>query len=78
MARDGRVIATLDDAALSDPRVDQLKLTPPEVVKFAGRDGTDFYGAYYAPRSKPSARRPRWSSCSTAGRTSSTSPRRGR
>ncbi len=52
MARDGRVIATLDDAALSDPRVDQLKLTPPEVVRFQGREGTAFHGAYYAPRSK--------------------------
>ena len=52
VARDGRVISTLDDAALSDPRVDQLKLTPPEIVSFEGRDGTKFYGAYYAPKSK--------------------------
>jgi dipeptidyl-peptidase 4 len=50
--RDGRILSTLDDAALSDPRVDQLKLTPPEIVSFEGRDGTKFYGAYYAPRSK--------------------------
>jgi dipeptidyl-peptidase-4 len=52
VARDGRVITTIDDASLSDPRVDQLKLTPPEIVSFQGRDGTKFYGAYYAPRSK--------------------------
>jgi dipeptidyl-peptidase-4 len=52
IARDGRVIATLDDAALSDPRVDQLKLSPPEIVPFDGRDGTRFFGAYYAPRSR--------------------------
>ncbi len=52
IARDGRVITTIDDASLSDPRVDQLKLTPPEIVSFEGRDGTRFYGAYYAPRSK--------------------------
>ena len=52
MARDGRVLATLDDAALSDPRVDQLKLTPPEIVRFTGRGGAVLYGAYYAPRSK--------------------------
>ncbi|WP_435007178.1 S9 family peptidase [Tundrisphaera lichenicola] len=52
MSRDGRVIAPLDDAALSDPRVDQLRLTPPEVVRFTGRDGTNLYGAYYAPRSR--------------------------
>jgi dipeptidyl-peptidase 4 len=50
--RDGRILSTLDDSALSDPRVDQLKLTPPEIVSFEGRDGTKFYGAYYAPRSK--------------------------
>ncbi len=50
--RDGRILSTLDDAALSDPRVDQLRLTPPEIVPFEGRDGTRFYGAYYAPRSK--------------------------
>jgi dipeptidyl-peptidase 4 len=52
VARDGRVITTIDDASLSDPRVDQLKLTPPEIVSFEGRDGTKFSGAYYAPRSK--------------------------
>ena len=50
--RDGRILSTIDDAALSDPRVDQLKLTPPEVVSFEGRDGTRLHGAYYAPRSK--------------------------
>ncbi len=51
-ARDGRILATIDDAGLSDPRVDQLKLTPPEIVKFASRGGEVLYGAYYAPRSK--------------------------
>ncbi len=52
LSREGRVLKTLDDAALTDPRVDQLKLTPPELVKFTGREGTEFHGAYYAPRSK--------------------------
>ena len=52
MTRDGRILSTLDDAALSDPRVDQLKLTPPEIVRFKGRGGADLYGAFYAPRSK--------------------------
>ena len=52
MTRDGRILSTLDDASLSDPRVDQLKLTPPEIVRFNGRGGADLYGAFYAPRSK--------------------------
>ncbi len=52
VSRNGQILSTLDDAALSDPRVDQLKLTPPEIVKFTGREGTEFYGAYHAPRSK--------------------------
>jgi dipeptidyl-peptidase 4 len=52
LTREGRVLKTLDDASLSDPRVDQLKLTPPELVRFQGKDGTEFHGAFYAPRSK--------------------------
>jgi len=52
ISREGRILSTIDDAALSDPRVLQLKLTPPEIVRFQGREGTEFYGAYYAPRSK--------------------------
>ena len=51
-ARDGKVISELDDAAKSDPRVGELGLVPPEVVPFRGRDGTELFGAYYAPRSK--------------------------
>ena len=54
ISREGRILATLDDAALSDPRVDQLKLTPPEIVRFQGRGGAELYGAFYAPRSKRS------------------------
>ena len=50
--RDGKVITVLDDAAKSDPRVGELRLTPPEIVPFKGRGGTDLYGAYYAPKSK--------------------------
>jgi dipeptidyl-peptidase-4 len=52
LSRDGAIRKTLDDAALSDARVDQLKLTPPEIVRFSGREGTEFHGAYYAPKSK--------------------------
>jgi dipeptidyl-peptidase-4 len=52
LSREGRVLSTLDDASLSDPRVDQLKLIPPELVTFQGRDGTEFHGAFYPPRSK--------------------------
>ncbi len=51
MARDGRVISELDDAAKSDPRLAELALVPPEIVPFQGRGGVDLYGAYYAPRS---------------------------
>ena len=52
MTREGRILATLDDAALSDPRVNEFQLTPPEIVRFAGKDGVELFGAYYAPRSK--------------------------
>ena len=52
LSREGRVLSTLDDASLSDSRVDQLKLVPPELVRFQGRDGTEFHGAFYPPRSK--------------------------
>jgi len=52
IARDGRVITVLDDAATTDPRVGELKLPPPEIVPFKGRGGADLFGAYYAPRSK--------------------------
>ena len=51
-SRDGKVLATLDDAAKNDSRVAQYNLTPPEIVSFKGRDGTEFHGAFYAPRSK--------------------------
>ncbi len=51
VARDGRVISELDDAARSDPRVAELALVPPEIVPFKGRSGAELYGAYYPPRS---------------------------
>ena len=50
--RDGKVVATLDDAATADPRVEELALVPPEIVSFESRDGARLFGAYYAPRSK--------------------------
>lgn len=49
--RAGNVLATLDDSS-SDPRVKELRLTPPEVTVFKSRDGVTLHGAYYAPRSK--------------------------
>jgi dipeptidyl-peptidase-4 len=52
MSREGQILATLDDAALADPRVNEFQLTPPEIVSFHGKDGIEFYGAYYAPKSK--------------------------
>ena len=51
-SRDGRIMATLDDAALSDSRVNEFQLTPPEIVRFTGQDGVELFGAYYAPKSK--------------------------
>ncbi len=52
VGRDGKVVAVLDDAAKSDPRVAELDLVPPVIVPFKGRGGADLFGAYYAPRSK--------------------------
>jgi dipeptidyl-peptidase-4 len=52
LARDGRVVSVLDDAGTADARVAEYRLIPPEIVTFRGREGTEFFGAYYAPRSK--------------------------
>ena len=49
--RSGRVVKVLDDAE-DDPRVDELKLTPPDLVEFRNHDGVTLYGAYYAPKSR--------------------------
>jgi dipeptidyl-peptidase-4 len=52
LGRDGAVKSTLDDAALTDSRVNQFQLTPPEIVRFSGRGGEEFFGAYYAPKAR--------------------------
>ncbi len=77
MSREGRILATLDDAALSDPRVDQLKLTPPEIVRFQGARARSSSGPITRRSRSGSARRRRSWSCSTAALTSSTSPKPG-
>ena len=48
--REGKVLATLDDALTSDDRVAKLGLVPPDVYEFAARDGTRLFGAMYPPR----------------------------
>jgi dipeptidyl-peptidase-4 len=52
---DGRVIATVHD--VPDPRVEELELRPPEIVRIASRDGVELFAALYAPDPR-SARRP--------------------
>jgi dipeptidyl-peptidase-4 len=41
------VVATLHDRR--DPRIDDLELTPPELVTLEADDGTLLYGLYYSP-----------------------------
>lgn len=47
--------STTDSSAIhtlhtpNDPRLDQFKLTPPELVSLPNRDGTTLYGAIYRP-----------------------------
>jgi dipeptidyl-peptidase-4 len=47
--RDGRVVATLDDAG-SDPRIAEFNLAQPRLTEFRNRDGVTLYGAYYPPK----------------------------
>ena len=51
LTRDGRVVAELDASARHDTRVDEFRLTSPEIVSFSSRDGASLYGAFYPPRS---------------------------
>ncbi|MDB5353331.1 MAG: dipeptidyl aminopeptidase/acylaminoacyl peptidase [Planctomycetota bacterium] len=48
--RDGKILATLDDAA-ADPRVETMDLVAPQLTEFKNRDGVLLHGAYYPPRS---------------------------
>lgn len=49
--RAGNLVKTLDDAS-ADPRVDGLRLAPPELVEYTNRDGIKLQGAFYPPKSK--------------------------
>lgn len=44
---DGEVLHALHDQR--DPRIDELRLRPPELVSLQNRDGTTLYGAIYRP-----------------------------
>ena len=45
--RDGAVLHTVYDKR--DPRIDELALTPPDLVSLQNRDGVTLYGAVYRP-----------------------------
>ena len=53
--REGKILATLDDAA-TDPRVEQMALAPPLLTEFKNRDGVTLHGAYYPPAIDPGRR----------------------
>jgi dipeptidyl-peptidase-4 len=48
--REGKVLATLDDAR-EDRRLADVDLTPPRLTQFKNRDGITLHGAYYPPKS---------------------------
>ena len=49
--RSAQSSVTLDDAG-HDPRLENLRLSPPVLTEFKNRTGTTLYGAYYAPKAK--------------------------
>ncbi|HWE37678.1 MAG TPA: S9 family peptidase, partial [Isosphaeraceae bacterium] len=55
--RDGKLVATLDDAG-TDPRLEGLRVEPPRLTEFKARDGATLYGAFYAPTSRALGPRP--------------------
>ena len=52
LTRAGQVVATLDDSARNDPRVERFQLTPPEFTTFPSRDGVELFGAFYPPKNQ--------------------------
>lgn len=47
---DGSVLTTIYDSV--DPRLEELTLTPPEIVVLQNRSGVELYGAIYRPEAK--------------------------
>lgn len=56
--RNGKILATLDDAS-SDERVKRMGLPAPVLTEFKNREGTRLFGAYYRPWNvKPGEKKP--------------------